>query len=262
MTGALAGRVAVVTGGSGGIGSAVARGLSADGAEVVIGSRRVRGSQAGSTEQTNARTVDVRSTASVEAFLDEVIERHGAIHVLVTSAGTCHATRLAAIADNEWIDDIDVNLSGVFRCMRYCLPRMIAQRWGRIVNIASDIALLGSPDYPAYCAAKAAVVSLTRSAAIEGAPHNVTCNTISPGWIDTEMARRSLAEMAEAGGADAATLISEVRRAMPRGRFVAPAEIAHLAVQLCGDAAAAVTMQDITVAGGARWYMNAVGVAQ
>ncbi len=259
MTGALAGRVAVVTGGSGGIGSAVARGLTANGAEVVIGSRRVFASQAGSTERIDSLKVDVRSTASVEAFLGAVIERHGAIHVLVTSAGTCHATRLAAIEDAEWIDDIDVNLSGVFRCMRYCLPRMIAQRWGRIVNIASDIALLGSPDYPAYCAAKAAVVSLTRSAGLEGASHNVTCNTISPGWIDTEMARRSLADIAAASGADAATLMGEVRRVMPRGRFVAPAEIAHLAVQLCGDAAGAVTMQDITVAGGARWYMEAIG---
>jgi NAD(P)-dependent dehydrogenase (short-subunit alcohol dehydrogenase family) len=211
-------------------------------------------------ERIFALTVDVRSTASVEAFLTEVIARHGAIHVLVTSAGSCHATRLAAIADAEWIDDIDVNLSGVFRCMRFCLPRMIAQRWGRIVNIASDIALLGCADYPAYCAAKAAVISLTRSAGLEGAPYNVTCNSISPGWIDTEMARRSLADIARARGADAAALIGELRRAMPRGRFVTPAEIADLAVQLCGDAAGAVTMQDITVSGGARWYMDPVGV--
>lgn len=260
MTGALAGRVAVVTGGSGGIGSAVVRSLVADGAEVVIGSRQALALQPNTTEPIESRPVDVRSTVSVEAFLGEVIERHGAIHILVTSAGTCHATRLASIDDAEWIDDIDVNLSGVFRCMRFCLPRMIAQSWGRIINIASDIALLGSPDYPAYCAAKAAVVSLTRSAALEGAPHNVTCNTISPGWIDTAMARRSLADIAGSNGADAATLMGEVRRAMPRGRLVAPAEIAHMAVQLCSDAAGAVTMQDITVTGGARWYMNAIGM--
>lgn len=258
MTGTLAGRVAAVTGGSGGIGSAVARGLAAAGAQVVIGSRRATASQANCAPRTAARTVDVRLTASVEAFLGEVIERHGAIHILVTSAGTCHATPLAAIDDDEWNDNLEVNLSGVFRCMRYCLPSMIGQRWGRIINIASDIALLGSPDYPAYCATKAAVISLTRSAALAGAHHNVTCNAISPGWVDTEMSRRSIADIAAAKGADAATLWTNLQRSLPRGRFVAPAEIADFVVFLCGDAAGAVTMQDITVAGGARWCSDGV----
>ena len=258
MTGALAGRVAAVTGGSGGIGGAVARGLAASGAQVVIGSRRAPAMQATGAPRAGALTVDVRSTASVEAFLGEVIERYGAIHVLVTSAGTCHATPLAAIDDSEWNDDLEVNLSGVFRCMRYCLPRMIDQGWGRIINIASDIALLGSADYPAYCAAKAAVISLTRSAALAGASHNITCNAISPGWVDTEMSRRSIADIAAASGIDAVTLWTNVQRTMPRGRFVAPAEIADLVVYLCGDAAGAVTMQEITVAAGSRWYTDAV----
>ncbi|MEM5584748.1 SDR family oxidoreductase [Roseibium sp. AS2] len=261
MSKALAGRVAVLTGGTGGIGAAVAGRLAEAGAEVVIGSRKA-GEATGAGDGISGQDLDVRSTRSVDAFMDKVLKRHGRIDILVCAAGSCHSAGLGTLSDADWDDEIGTMLSGTFRCLRACLPVMIDRNWGRIISIASDIALLGSAEYPAYAAAKAGVVSLTRSAALTGARYNVTGNTISPGWVDTAMARAAIGDLARTEQVEPQALLDALTRLMPRCRLVDPDEIASIVVHLCLDTSGAITMQDIAVDGGARWYMDRLEVAQ
>jgi NAD(P)-dependent dehydrogenase (short-subunit alcohol dehydrogenase family) len=248
----LSGRVVVVTGGASGIGNAIARAFAAAGAHVVIGSRTARHRVRGTSSDTRhsrvtAMDVDVRSAEAVDTFLGAIVSRFRTIDVLINSAGVCYHEPLSTHAETHWDEVIDVNLKGVYRTMRFCLPRMIAQRWGRIINIASDIALPGSANYVAYCASKAAVISLTRSAALEGGPYGVSCNTISPGWVATDMAHRAMSSAAAAAGCDADDYEQQLQRSLPRGTFIKPEEIADLAVYLCGEHAIGITMQDLGI---------------
>jgi len=259
MSGELAGRVAVVTGGTGGIGGAIARALAAAGASVVVGSRSAG---PGGADGVAVLPLDVRSAGSVRDFFDAVREQHDHVDILVAAAGTCRSLDVLSLEDDDWEDEIATNLSGTFNCIRAVLPGMMARRWGRIISIASDIANPGSSEYPAYAAAKAGVVSLTRSVAQTAARHNVTCNSISPGWVDTAMARDAIAHLAEASGSDPDMLTSEMARQMPQERMIDPGEVASLAVHLCRDESGAITMQDIVVDGGARWYLDRLEVRQ
>jgi NAD(P)-dependent dehydrogenase (short-subunit alcohol dehydrogenase family) len=252
LPGDLSGRVVVVTGGASGIGHAIARAFAEAGARVVIGSRtatrRVRCASSDACDlRVTAMDVDVRSAEAVDTFLGATVSRFGTIDILINSAGVCYDEPLSSHAGERWDEVIDVNLNGVYRTMRFCLPRMIARRWGRIINIASDIALLGSADYAAYCASKAAVISLTRSAALEGGPYGVACNTISPGWVATDMARRAMSSAAAAAGCDAEDYEQQLQRSLPRGTFIKPEEIADLAVYLCREQAIGITMQDLGI---------------
>jgi NAD(P)-dependent dehydrogenase (short-subunit alcohol dehydrogenase family) len=255
----LRGRVAMVTGGSSGIGSAIARALARAGADVAIGARHAAGSAcaralaAGATRSI-ALDVNVRSTQAMAQFHATAVEALGPIDILVNAAGVCHRQPICGHDEEAWLETIDVNLNGVYRAIRLCLPDMIGRRWGRVINIASDIALVGVAEYPAYCASKAAVAILTRCVALEGASHGVCCNTISPGWVDTEMARRAIAaaETAEPSGSS-----NGLDGRGTRPRMILPKDVAAVAMFLCGDEAACITMQDVTVSAAGRWYLDA-----
>ena len=122
--------------------------------------------------------LDVCSNDSVEAFYDQTIETFGTIDILVNAAGTFMFNHLmVGHPDNYWFRTIDANLNGPYRTIKSCLPAMIEQRWGRIVNVASTAANVGADDHAAYCASKGGLLGLTRCIALEGAPHGVTCNT-------------------------------------------------------------------------------------
>ena len=255
----LSGRVAVVTGGLSGIGLACAEHLQAAGAQVSVGARRA-GEPARLAafhdalgEGAHAAPLDVTDQDSVESFLAEVTERFGPVDILVNAAGVTVHLEVVEHSDAAWLDTLDTNLTGPFRMIRATLPAMIERRWGRIVNIASTAARVGAPRYAAYCASKAGLLGLTRCVALEGAPHGVTCVAVSPTWVETEMLHNTAAEKAQETGRHVEEIVNEMRRSVPQNRLVQPEELAELVVFLCGEKAAAITMEDIQVNAGGLW---------
>jgi NAD(P)-dependent dehydrogenase (short-subunit alcohol dehydrogenase family) len=197
--------------------------------------------------------LDVRDEASVAAFHATVTQDGGPVDVLVNAAGvTLHQT-ISGHTLSDWHDVIETNLTGPFLMMRACLPAMKARGWGRIVNVASTAARTAVADHPAYCASKAGLLGLSRAAALEGAPHGVSCVTVSPTWVETDMLRESAATMARANDRSVAEEMAALASANPQNRLVQPREIAALVAFLCSDAAPALTMEDISVNAGAHW---------
>jgi 3-hydroxybutyrate dehydrogenase len=251
-------RVAMVTGGASGIGWAIVQALATAGANVVIGSRSATSRSRQLEIEALGRPVlaldvDVCVTAQVEKFYQTAVERFGKIDILVNAAGIFPEHTICGHPDELWHHIIDLNLNGVYRTTKLCLPAMISQQWGRIINIASTAASVGAATYPAYCASKAAVVGLTRCIALEGAPHGVTCNAISPGWVETETAKRAIEQAAHAEGRHPMDYLAAIKQANPQKRMIQPSEIANLAVFLCKAESFGITMQELTVAAGSLW---------
>ena len=252
-------RVAVVTGGLAGIGLSIAKKLNADGHRVAIDARRgddpamheMAAKEVG--PDTFVAKLDVCDETSVETFCNAVETTCGPIDILVNAAGiTIHHT-VTGHSLKAWTDVIDTNLTGPFLTTRATLPGMIERGWGRIVNIASTAAKSAVADHPAYCASKAGLLGLTRAVALEGAPHGVSCVSVSPTWVETEMLRSSAAIMANEHGHSVDDEIAALAKANPQNRLVQPEEIAALVAFLCSDAAPALTMEDISVNAGAHW---------
>lgn len=252
-------RVAIVTGGLAGIGLEIARALAADGHRLAIGARR--GGDESLHDMARDRIgpdtfvapLDVRKKGSVAAFCMAVRNRLGPPAILVNCAGVEHIHEICDHDPDEWQKVIDTNLTGPFLMTRACLPGMIEAGWGRIVNIASTAAHTAMPGHAAYCASKSGLLGLSRATALEGAPHGVTCTTVSPTWVETEMLREMTAKMAQQKGHSIAFEIAEIARANPQNRLVQPQEIAALVAFLCSEAAAGLTMEDIQVNAGAHW---------
>lgn len=254
----LSGRTAVVTGGASGIGKAIALALAEVGADVAIGSRSAATNSCKAEIEVHgvralALTLDLRSLQSVQDFSDAVLQEFSKIDILVNSAGIAVEQPICGHSEQKWQEIMDVNLNGVYRTISTFLPGMISRQWGRIINIASTAASVGSATNPAYCASKAAVVALTRCVALEGAPHGVSCNAISPGWVETDFGKNWMAELAETSGESLEDYMNAIQQANPQKRMIQPQEIGALAVFLCRDEAFGITMQDITVSAGSLW---------
>ena len=252
-------RVAIVTGGLQGIGLAIAAELARRGMRVAVGARR--GGDAGLAadaaeaigEGCLVERLDVRSVESVDSFVNAVKSRLGVPEVLVNAAGVTVHQSVEGHSEEEWLETIDINLSGPFRMIRACLPQMKRAGWGRIVNIASTAAHTAEETHAAYCASKSGLLGLTRAVALEGAPHGVTCVSVSPGWVETDMLRESAAIMAGKSGRSQAEEIALMAAANPQNRLVQPEEIASTVAFCCSEEAAGLTMEDIQVAAGALW---------
>ena len=255
----LAGRTAVVTGGMTGIGLATVQRLQAEGAKVAVGARRAGDTELAAAFRATAgeaaylAPLDVQDVESIATFVAGTEDALGPIDILVNAAGvTAHQT-VCGHSDEDWESVIDINLSGPFRMIRACLPGMIERGWGRIVNVASTAARTAVADHPAYCASKTGLLGLTRAVALEGAPHNVSCNAVSPTWVETDMLRASAATMAKASGRTQAEEIAAMAASNPQNRLVQPEEIAALISYLCREEALPLTMEDIQVNAGAHW---------
>ena len=271
----LTGKVAAVTGGASGMGRAMALAFASAGADVAIGSLLAGGTKTNgeltflpgqdlldsAKREIEANGVhclamglDVTKDDSVDAFFAAVNKDLGPVDVLANAAGITAEQSIVGHPDLLWHKVIEVNLTGTYRAIKRALPGMIERKWGRIINIASTAASVGSATSGAYCASKAGVVGLTRCVALEGAPHGVTCNAISPTWVDTGFARDWMSDIAEKQehrqGDDYA---ADVMKANPQGRLIQPAEIGALALFLCRDEALGITMQDLTVSAGSLW---------
>ena len=274
--GFLDGRVAWVTGGVSGLGRAIALALAEAGADVAIGSlvgggrdpsqaythrsnadelAAVLGDIEGLGVRAFAQALDVRFDDSVAAFFGTVLAELGPVDILVNAAGVSAQVPLAGHDDETWRDVLATNLDGPYRTIKRCLPGMIERGWGRIVNIASTAANVGHAEFAAYCASKAGLLGLTRCVALEGAPHGVTCNAVNPGFVDTALTRMgSVARVEREGlGKTVEQNLSDLAETYPQKRLIEAGEIAALVVFLCRDEALGMTMEDITVSGGALW---------
>ena len=273
--GFLAGRVAMVTGGASGMGKAMALAFAGAGAEVAIGSLLAGGAKAagevaylpGADELEQARSeiealgvrclasgLDVADDGSAQAFTAAAMTAFGKVDILANAAGITAEQTVVGHPDALWQKVLAVNLTGTYRMIKHVLPGMIQRKWGRIINIASTAASVGAVTSGAYCASKAGVVGLTRCVALEGAPHGVTCNAISPTWVDTSFGRdwmTGIAEEFEQRPGDA--YIADAKAANPQGRLIDPKEVAALALFLCRDEALGMTMQDLTLSAGSLW---------
>ncbi len=195
MSGALEGKVALITGGSRGIGKQIAANLAASGAEVVLTSRSSDTGQAAAeairASGGKARHVvmDVSDDAAVEKGLKELLDDYGTISLLVNNAGITRDGLLLRMKKPDWDAVIETNLNGTYRVCRAVVPSMVRARYGRIVNVTSVVARTGNPGQANYAAAKAGTEGFTRSLAREIASRNVTVNCVAPGFIDTDMTR-------------------------------------------------------------------------
>lgn len=242
-----------MTGGLAGMGLAIAQALAATGARVAVGSRS--GGVGLLPGLAFAAALDVSSTASVTGFVEAAVAAIGPVDILVNAAGITAEQPVCGHDDALWERIIDTNLTGAFRMSRAVLPGMMAQGWGRVINIGSTAASVGAKDSPAYCASKAGLLGLTRCVALEGAARGVTCVMISPTWVDTEMMDRNLAEVVarEGLGRSVSEAKAEIAAQNPQGRIIDTKEIAGLAVFLCSEAARGLTMENIQVTGGVLW---------
>jgi NAD(P)-dependent dehydrogenase (short-subunit alcohol dehydrogenase family) len=243
----LAGRVALVTGASRGIGRAVAQALARAGAAVACGARSVDQvrTAAAEIEAAGGRAVGLRMdvTQSVE-IADAVAEAEralGPIDVLVNNAGITLEKRSADLTDEDWDTVLTTNLTAIFRCIRAVAPGMIARGRGKIINLGSMYGRIGVPRYAAYCASKAAVGGLTRSLAAEWARHGIQVNCLAPGYINTDIPREAMADERSR-----ALLLSKV----PARRIGEPEEAAALAVYLASPASDFMTGQTVYLDGG------------
>lgn len=233
--------VVLVTGASRGIGLAIVQAFAAAGWRTA-GCARTPGIELAAVAD-HAVTCDVTDAAAVRALVDAVCQRFGRLDALVCNAGLA-GSNPPDIGDDDdalWRAILATNLDGTWHACRAVLPRL-PERRGRIVNIASVLALRGVPDQPAYCAAKHGVLGLTRSLALHAAARGITVNAICPGWTRTAMAEARYAEL----GIDAAQAAAGV----PLGRIVEPEEVAALALWLCSPGAGAITGQALTIDGG------------
>lgn len=252
-------RTAIVTGGLSGMGLAIARKLARGGIDVTIGARRggdasfVRGILGPEPFEAHVAALDVRSAASVDAFVAEVAERRGGVDILVNAAGLYEEAPVIGHPDAVWDDQIDTNLSGTFRMIRAAMPHMKRAGWGRIVNLASMAAHTGMPNNAAYCASKAGLLGLGRCVSLEGAAHGITCVSISPTWVETEMLKAFIEADMKSTGKPREEVRADYAASNPQRELVQPEEIAELAAFLVSDAARAITMTDCQVNAGSPW---------
>lgn len=272
----LSGRVAWVTGGATGMGRAIALALADAGADVAVGSlpagsslpeaayaarpepsafSEVRQALEAKGVRCLAAALDVREDRSVEDFHRAAVAALGPIDILVNAAGVSAQQAMVDHDDRTWTSVIDINLNGAYRTIKRCFPGMAEKGWGRIINIASTAAVVGYPRHSAYCAAKAALLGLTRCVALEGAASGISANAINPGSVGTEMMRLgSLRRIAQGGqGATVEENFAVIAGAMPQKRLIPAEEVAALALHLCRDEAFGITGEALTIAGGALW---------
>ena len=248
------GRVAIVTGGTAGIGLEIARTLLARGAKVAVGGRRsVEEYESLAQEEFLIGRLNVCDSDSVEHFVDSVKAHYSEPGILVNAAGVSVHHEVCGHSDEDWNLVIETNLNGPFKMTRACLPNMLANGWGRIVNIASTAANTAVSTHAAYCASKAGLLGLTRAVALEGADRGVTCMSVSPTWVETEMLRNSIEKMAGRSGQTLDAQRAEITASNPQNRLVQPQEIAELVSFLCSDLSPALTMEDVQVNAGAHW---------
>jgi NAD(P)-dependent dehydrogenase (short-subunit alcohol dehydrogenase family) len=251
----LAGRHAVVTGASRGIGATIALALAAEGACVsLLGRDSARleqtGIAAGGAARSLVLTADVTDAGSVRAAFAKARERFGPAHILVNNAGQAASAKFMDTDEQMWNGILSVNLTGTYLCTRAVIPDMLAAGFGRIVNIASTAGLRGAPYISAYAASKHAVIGLTRALAQEFATRGITINAICPGYTNTDIVRQAVTNIVQRTGRSENEALAALVSTNPQHRLIEPEEISNAVLWLCRPGTQSLTGQSIVIAGG------------
>ncbi len=244
----LSGKVALVTGGNGGIGLGMAQGLANAGAAILVAGRNDEKNAAAvatlveSGSDAAAATADVTDETAVAAMVEAALSRWGRLNILVNNAGINIRKEPQELSLDEWRSVLDTNLTSAFLCSQAVYPYMAANGGGKIINIGSMMSIFGAAFAPAYASSKGGIVQLTKATATAWAKHNIQVNAVLPGWIDTDLTRR--------GRREVEGLHERVLARTPAGRWGEPADMAGIAVFLSGPASDFVTGAAIPVDGG------------
>ncbi len=244
----LAGKVALITGGNGGIGLGMAEGLARAGANIMIAGRNVEKSRGAAAElarhgvKTGVTAVNVQDAASCAAMVDETIKQLGRLDILINNAGMNIRGAPEAMTPAQWREVLSINLDGAFFSSQAAYPHLKASGGGKIINTGSMFSIFGASFNAAYAASKGGIVQMTKALATAWAKDNIQVNAILPGWIDTDMTRAARAQLEG--------LHDRVLARTPAGRWGAPADFAGIAVFLASPASDFITGAAIAVDGG------------
>ena len=244
----LSGKVALVTGGNGGIGLGMAQGLANAGAALLVAGRNDEKNAAAvatlveSGSDAAGATADVTDETAVAAMVEAALSRWGRLNILVNNAGINIRKEPQELSLDEWRSVLDTNLTSAFLCSQAVYPYMAANGGGKIINIGSMMSIFGAAFTPAYASSKGGIVQLTKATATAWAKHNIQVNAVLPGWIDTDLTRR--------GRREVEGLHERALARTPAGRWGEPADMAGIAVFLSGPASDFVTGAAIPVDGG------------
>ncbi|GGH32392.1 3-hydroxybutyrate dehydrogenase [Alsobacter metallidurans] len=255
----LASKTAVVTGSTSGIGLAIARVFAKDGANVVINgfgdAAAIEKERAGIEQEFGVKALysaaDMTKPDQIAAMVADAEKAFGSVDVLVNNAGIQFVAPIEEFPVEKWDQIIAINLSAAFHATRAAIPGMKSRKWGRIINTASAHSKVASPFKSAYVAAKHGIAGLTKTAALELAPHGVTVNCISPGYVWTPLVEKQIPDTMKARGLTREQVINDVLlEAQPTKEFVTVDQVAALALFLCGDAASQITGANLSMDGG------------
>ena len=244
----LKGKVAVITGGNGGIGLGMARGIASCGATIVIAGRdeHKAGAALKSLRDMGASAsfiaADVTSNTDCQALIDGAVRSHGRVDILVNNAGTSVRKMPQDLSEDEWHHVLDTNLTSAFLCSRAAYPVMLKAGGGKMINIGSMMSLFGAPYAVAYASSKGGIVQMTRAMATAWAKDNIQVNAVLPGWIDTDLTRRAREQVQG--------LHDSVEKRTPHGRWGTADDMAGVAAFLSSPASDFVTGTAIPVDGG------------
>ncbi len=255
----LAGKAAIVTGSTSGIGLGIARRLAAEGAQILINGfgvateiETIRAAVAGEFGVDVIHDgADMSQPEAIRRMIQHAADAFGKVDILVNNAGIQHVAPIESFPTEKWDAIIAINLNAVFHATRAVFADMKARKWGRIVNVASVHGLIASAYKSAYVTAKHGVIGLTKVTALEGAEHGVTCNAICPGYVWTPLVEKQLEQQAKAHGLPRDKVIRDVLLAQqPSKKFATVEEIAGLTAFLCGPDSGSVTGTALPVDGG------------
>lgn len=259
MTKMLAGRVALVTGATSGIGLAIADALAGAGADVMIGGFGPADEIAATVADLKARHgvrvvhsgADMRVPAEIAAMVTRCESDLGGVDILVNNAGVQHVAPVESFPEEKWDLVLAVNLSAAFHAIKAVVPGMKARGWGRIISTASAHSLAASPFKSAYVTAKHGLIGLTKTVALELATHGITANAISPGYVWTPLVEKQIPDTMAARGLTREQVINDVLlAAQPSKAFVTSEQVAAMALHLCLDVSAQITGTNISMDGG------------
>jgi 3-hydroxybutyrate dehydrogenase len=258
----LKGKAALITGSVDGIGFAIAEALAKLGCSIMLNGfaeadlvKERRAALAGLGVQADYHAADLSVPAQIEDMVATTGRRFGSIDIVVNNAVTRHYAHIDELPVEKWNYALAVNLSAPFHLIRLSMPGMKKRKWGRIINLASNYGVAGTPRRTDYVSTKHGLVGMTKVVALEGLPFNITCNAICPGATYTPHARKLIAErMAASGKAEPEAVADYLAGRQPSRRFIEPRRVGALAAFLCGDDACDITGMPIAIDGG--WLAN------